>query len=207
MSSNLDRLWQEYSVVFRECDDHSLARWMAQTLGQLQGRVWRLSHPLLGAYRLAAQVADDRQIWLKRLATPPMAYPEASCCRSPLLPLFTRDVVESGLVCQHCGETAVPFEDLPEDLQLEIRAWAGEYEPVHTVAHWKEDQRKGAKEYDSVFEEAASKAEKLLSRAGSELAPRLLEHYPAVIWEDHDECLDVHPEDVELPGSSGGFKL
>ena len=25
--------------------------WMAQTLGQLQGKAWRLSHPLLGAYR------------------------------------------------------------------------------------------------------------------------------------------------------------
>ena len=28
-------------------------RWLSQTLGQLAGKVWRLSHPLLGAYRLA----------------------------------------------------------------------------------------------------------------------------------------------------------
>ena len=96
--SPLDRLWQEYGEVFREFDDLTLARWMAQTLGQLQGRVWRQSHPLLGAYRLAAQLAHDRQIWLKRLVSAPHAYVESPCCRAPLLPLFTRDVVESGLV-------------------------------------------------------------------------------------------------------------
>jgi hypothetical protein len=53
----LDRLWQEYEAVFRDFDDLMLARWMAQTLGQLEGRAWRLSHPLVGAYRLAANHA------------------------------------------------------------------------------------------------------------------------------------------------------
>lgn len=67
--SPLDRLWLEYSLVFKNFDDYMLARWMAQTLGQLEGASWRLSHPLLGAYRLAAQLAHDRQIWLKRLAS------------------------------------------------------------------------------------------------------------------------------------------
>ena len=62
--SPLDLLWKEYSLVFRDFDDMTLARWMAQTLGQLEGRAWRLSHPLLGAYRLAAQAAHDRQVWL-----------------------------------------------------------------------------------------------------------------------------------------------
>src|SRR5512145_2499289 len=103
--SPLDRLWKEYSALFREWDDLTLARWMAQTLGQIEGRVWRLSHPLLGAYRIGAQLAHDRQIWHKRLATTPQAYPESSCCRAPLLPLLTRDVLDAGLVCQHCGET------------------------------------------------------------------------------------------------------
>src|SRR5919205_364008 len=102
--SPLDLLWKEYSLVFREFDDLTLARWLAQTLGQLEGKAWRLSHPLLGAYRLAAQNAHDRQIWFKRLATIPPAYLEAPCCRAPLLPLFTRDVLESGLICQHCGD-------------------------------------------------------------------------------------------------------
>ena len=84
--SPLDRLWKEYGGVFRAWDDLTLARWMAQTLGQVEGRVWRLSHPLLGAYRLAAQMAHDRQIWFKRLATAPSAYTEAECCRAPVLP-------------------------------------------------------------------------------------------------------------------------
>src|SRR6058998_117210 len=96
--SPLDRLWKEYGAAFRDFDDLTLARWLAQTLGQLSGRAWRLSHPLLGAYRLAAQLADERQIWLKRLATSPANYPESSCCRAPLLPLLTRDALETGLI-------------------------------------------------------------------------------------------------------------
>ncbi|MEI7535426.1 MAG: hypothetical protein WCK57_13745, partial [Verrucomicrobiae bacterium] len=56
-NSPLDSLWTEYGRTFATWDDITLARWLAQTLGQLEGRVWRLSHPLVGAYRLAAQVA------------------------------------------------------------------------------------------------------------------------------------------------------
>src|SRR3954469_17329675 len=114
--SPVERLWKEYSTVFRDFDDLTLARWLSQTLGQLQGKAWRLSHPLLGAYRLGAQWAHDRQIWFKRLATVPAAYLEAPCCRAPLLPLLTRDVLESGLICQHCGESCVPFEETPPEL-------------------------------------------------------------------------------------------
>src|ERR1035437_6976569 len=50
--SPLDSLWQEYGRTFRDWDDLTLARWLAQTLGQFEGRAWRLSHPLVGAYRL-----------------------------------------------------------------------------------------------------------------------------------------------------------
>jgi hypothetical protein len=196
--SPLDDLWQEYSEVFREFDDLTLARWMAQTLGQLQGRAWRLSHPLLGAYRLAAQIAHDRQIWLKRLATPPAAYVEAPCCRAPLLPLLTRDVLESGLVCQHCSGTAVPFEEMPPELQTIVKAWAEEYSPVHAVAHWEDRQRKATGNYDRAYEEAAKEVELLLARAGTEIAPRFLDVYPAIAWEDQDECLEVRPEDVPM---------
>jgi len=67
--SPLDLLWKEYSLIFREFDDLTLARWLSQTLGQLAGKSWRLSHPLLGAYRLGSQLGHERQIWLKRLAT------------------------------------------------------------------------------------------------------------------------------------------
>lgn len=196
--SSLERLWSEYSGVFREFDDLTLARWMSQTLGQLQGHVWRFSHPLLGAYRLAAQVAHERQIWLKRLANAPAAYLDASCCRAPLLPVFTRDLLESGLVCQHCGGTAVPAEEIPSELQPQIKSWAQEYGPVHAVAHWDEGERKSAGEYDRAYQQAASDAEKLLVKAGREILPAFLEFYPAIVWEDQDECLEIRPEDLEL---------
>src|SRR3954467_1414088 len=117
--SPLDLLWKEYSLVFRDFDDMTLARWLAQTLGQLEGKAWRLSHPLLGAYRLAAQMAHERQIWLKRLAKPPAAYSESPCCRAPSLPLLTRDVKDAGLMCQHCNETLFAFEDIAAPLRSE----------------------------------------------------------------------------------------
>src|SRR5213593_3462457 len=146
--SPVDLLWKEYGLVFREFDDLTLARWLAQTLGQIEGKTWRLSHPLLGAYRLAAQLAHERQIWHKRLANPPAAYSESPCCRAPMLPLLTRDVHEAGLVCQYCSDTLVPFEEIPAALQQELEAWAGQYGPVHGVAHWDDRQRKSAGNYD-----------------------------------------------------------
>ncbi|MFO1501055.1 MAG: hypothetical protein U1G07_22140 [Verrucomicrobiota bacterium] len=194
--SPLERLWSEYCGVFRDFDDLTLARWMSQTLSQLQGRVWRFSHPLVGAYRLAAQVSHERQVWLKRLAHPPQAYLEAPCCRAPLLPLFTRDVLESGLICQHCSGTAVPFEELPEDLQTAVRTWSHEYSPVHAVAHWDDRQRKRVGDYDQALEQAAADAERLLAAAGRDILPKFLDTYSAVIWEDQDECLEVRPEDL-----------
>jgi hypothetical protein len=192
----LDVLWKEYSLGFSDFDDLTLARWLAQTLGQLQGKAWRLSHPLVGAYRLGAQLGHERQTWLKRLATPPAAYLESACCRAPQLPLFTRDVRESGLICQHCNETLLPFDEIPSEIRPELELWAAQYEPVHAVAHWDDRQRKSAGDYNRAYENAAEQAERLLARAGQELAPKLLTFFPAVIWEDHDECLEVRPEDV-----------
>ncbi|PWU21533.1 MAG: hypothetical protein C5B50_01470 [Verrucomicrobia bacterium] len=192
----LELLWKEYSLVFRDFDDLTLARWLAQTLGQLEGKVWRFSHPLLGAYRVAAQVAHERQIWHKRLAFPPTAYTESPCCRAPMLPLLTRDVAEAGLICQHCSETLVPFDDIAAAVRDDLGQWASHYTPVHQVAHWDDRQRKGAGDYDRAFEKAAEEAEVLLVQAGQSLAPKLLEFYPAVIWEDQDECLEIRPEDV-----------
>jgi hypothetical protein len=196
--SPLDKLWQEYAAIFKEFDDLKLARWMAQTLGQLEGRAWRLSHPLLGAYRLAAQTAHDRGISAQRLATFPAAYAEAECCQAPLLPLLTRDVKESGLGCPHCGGTALEFEDIPESLRADLAKWADDYAPVHAVAHWDDAQQKRAKSYQDKLETAAQDAEELLAFAGRTLAPKMLEVYPALIWEDQDECLEVRPEDLLL---------
>ncbi|HEX9048440.1 MAG TPA: hypothetical protein VF988_15540 [Verrucomicrobiae bacterium] len=196
--SPLDALWQEYSRVFQSWDDHTLARWLAQTLGQLEGRAWRLSHPLVGAYRLAAKIGHDRSIWLKRLATPPVAYIESPCCRAPFLPLLTRDVRTEGLICQHCNEILVPFDEIAAEVRDSLTAWAQQYEPVHAVAHWDDRQRRRVGNYDDSYENAAKQAEQLLAFAGRELAPKLLVAYPALIWEDQDECLEVRPEDVVL---------
>ena len=196
--SPLDSLWKEYGRAFKDFDDLSLARWLAQTLGQLEGKAWRLSHPLVGAYRLAAMLAHERQVWFKRMATPPAAYTESACCRAPFLPLLTRDVKESGLICQHCNETLLPFDEIPEDVRGELESWAKDYGPVHAVAHWDDHQRRRTRDYEHAFENAAEAAERLLIYEGQMLAPKLLNHFPAIIWEDQDECLEVRPEDVTL---------
>jgi hypothetical protein len=196
VESPLDLLWKEYSLVFRDFDDLTLARWLAQTLGQLEGKAWRLSHPLLGAYRLASQAGHERHIWLKRLAALPPRYSESPCCRAPTLPLLTRDVCDAGLICQHCSDTLVPFDEIPAALHGDLKSWASQYGPVHAVAHWDDRQRKSSGNYDRAYEKAANEAERLLARAGSQIAPKLLEFYPAIVWEDQDECLEVRPEDV-----------
>jgi hypothetical protein len=197
-SSPIDRLWDEYAEAFKEFDNLTLARWMSQTLSQLEGRVWRLSHPLFGAYRLAAQVARQRHITLRSLVTLPAAYNTAPCCGAPLVPLLSRDVLESGLICQHCNGVAVPLDEIPPDALGDIRLWAEEYAPVHQVAHWDERQKQSTRNYSDAFEDAAEAVEKFLTHAGATLAPRLLEHYPTIIWEDQDECLEVRPENVPL---------
>ena len=194
----LELLWSEYSRVFKEFDDLTLARWMAQTLGQFQGYAWRASHPLIGAYRLAAHVAHDRQIWLKRLVNAPADYQESGCCRAPFVPLLTRDVIESGLLCQHCGATIVPFDEIPEEAKVAVQQWATEYAPIHAVAHWDDRQRKSAGDYDRAYENAAEEAERLLSFAGKEVIPKLLDCYRVIVWEDQDDCLEVRPEDIAL---------
>jgi FAD/FMN-containing dehydrogenase len=193
-----DRLWKEYSLAFEEFDDLTLARWLAQTLSQLQGRTWRFSHPLIGSYRLAAELAHRRQIWLKRLANVPSGFAPAPCCRAPALPLFSRDILQSGLVCQHCSETLVPFEDLPADLRPPVQRWVDDYASVHAVAHWDDPQRKSVPDYDQACDDAAAKAETLLAYAANNLLPRFLDHYAAILWEDQDECLEVLPEDIVL---------
>ena len=48
------------------------------------------------------------------------------------------------------------------------------------------------------YSDAATEAERLLADAGNKLGSALLEFYPAVVWEDQDECLDVRPEDIPL---------
>ena len=64
--------------------------------------------------------------------------------------------------------------------------------------HWNDTERKRAGNYDRKMEDAAVAVEELLRRAGRELMPKFMNHYPAIIWEDQDECLEVRPEDIEL---------
>jgi hypothetical protein len=112
--------------------------------------------------------------------------------------LFTRDILDAGLICQHCGDTCVPFEEIPADLKTEVNSWAEAYAPLHGVAHWDDAQRKRSGNYEGKLDEAAEEVEKLLGVAGSRIAPRFLDHYPAIVWEDQDECLEIRPEDVSL---------
>ncbi|HIL73534.1 MAG TPA: hypothetical protein EYG44_04825 [Verrucomicrobia bacterium] len=198
LTDNHDHLWKGYRQVFMEMDDLSLARWMAQTLGQFSGQAWRLSHPLMLAYELAAHAGHDRQIWLKGMAIIPADYIAAECCRAPLLPMLSRDVYDVGLICKHCGETCMKLDDLPDEIRQELDAWSTLYDKAHSIAHWEDDGKKLPPDYDTVFELAAQSAEKLLAQAGSQLAPALLDLYPAVAWEDQDECLEVRPEDVDI---------
>ena len=196
-TDTVERLWQDYARLFRGFDDLTLARWMAQTLSQLQGKLWRMSHPLVASYRLAAMVGHDRQIWHQRLVKPPIDFPTAECCRAPLLPMVTRDVLENGLICLHCNGTAVPLEDLEdESLREGLAQWAEDYSSIHGVAHWDETRRNNHANYEQAFEDAAQQSEQLLAYQGVELAPALVEFFPAVIWEDQDECLQVRPEDI-----------
>ncbi len=74
--------------------------------------------------------------------------------------------------------------------------WAKEYQPIHDVAHWDDAKRKNEGGYDQAYEQAADDAEKRLAQLGENLSSPLLELYPAVIWEDQDECLQVRPEDI-----------
>ena len=114
-------------------------------------------------------------MWFKRLATPPAAYAESPCCRAPFLPLLTRDVRESGLICQHCNETLVPFEEIPAEYRPDLEAWALQYDPVHAVAHWDDRQRKRGGNYDAAYEAAALQAEKLLAQRGPRAGAEIVE--------------------------------
>lgn len=191
-----NKLWEEYRMPFSAFDDLTLGRWLAQTLGQLEGRVWRMSHPLVTAYRAAAEIGNDRQVWLKRLANAPAGFIPAECCRAPLLPMFTRDILNAGLLCQHCGATAIEWADLPDALREKVEPWAQEYGQIHAVAHYSEEQMRTVDDYDEAFEQAATSAEHALCAAATELFPGFLEYYPALIWEDQDECLEVEPKDI-----------
>lgn len=111
--------------------------------------------------------------------------------------MVTRDVVESGLICLHCNDTAVAFGQIADQEAAEALAgWAEKYSATHSVAHWDERRRGLHDNYGQALEQAAIESEHLLLHLGLVLAPPLVEYYPAVVWEDQDECLQVRPEDI-----------
>ncbi len=191
-----DRLWLHYGSLFQRFDDLTLARWLVQTLGHFNGGLWRYSHPLVGAYKLAAQAGHQRQVWLKRLVEIPNPFLAAECCRAPLLPLVTRDIIESGLICMHCNETAAPLSELSAEVRSALTQWGRGYGEIHRVAHLEGAEKAAAGNYDDALDDAADRAVESLSAAAESFFPKLLETFPAVVWEDHDECLEVRPEDL-----------
>ena len=194
-----ERLFQEYAALFRGFDNLTLARWMAQTLGQLQGHLWRMSHPLVVSYQLAAMVGHERQVWHQRLVDPPFEFSMAECCRAPLVPVVSRGMIEGGLLCLHCGDIAVPFAELEnQDQAALLSEWAKNYDEVHSVAHWDETRKESVERIDQALENAAQESERRLGYLGLVLAPPLVEHYPTVMWMDEDECLQVRPEDIAV---------
>jgi hypothetical protein len=92
----------------------------------------------------------------------------------------------------------VPFDDIPAELKEPLKQWAETYAPIHAVAHWDEQQRKSVPNYDQKIESSAVEVEKLMVSAVKNLLPPFLDHYPAVVWEDQDECLEVRPDDIRL---------
>lgn len=196
--NEFDKLTKEYGEVFKSWDDLTLGRWMSQTLGQFEGRIWRYSHPLMRSYQLAAMQAHESGTWLKRLVKIPANYGEAECCRAPLLPLVTRDFPKSGLICVHCGGTALPLENVSAGLRARLEQWAAEYAPIHHVAHWDDREQSAVANYDKAYEAAATQAEVLLAQLAAKILPEFIDEFPALVWEDQDECLEVLSQDIEL---------
>jgi hypothetical protein len=192
-------LWQEHARTLRSWDDLSLARWLNQTLGQLYEHCWRASHPLVVAYRLGATVANQRDLWNRRTFSLNTNYPSASCCGAPTIPFISFEVCSHGLYCSCCGDILLTVEDLSPSLAVSFRKWGSSYERLHQVAHWTDEERRRCGDYDKALDQAADQASPLLARLGYQLSPKALSIYPAIFWEDADNCLDIIPEDVVPP--------
>lgn len=193
----IDRLWEDYRLFFDGFDDPTLARYLAQLLGQIHGGIWRASHPMTGLLRLGAHTCHQRGLRIGRHARVPEGYGAAACCGAPTVPLITRDVIERGFVCVFCDGTLATLEDLPGELGLAVRRWAEQYREVHDVAHWDERQRLACGDYEEAFNQAAQRGAELWVDLVESLLPKLVpDIFSVMIWEDQDECLDIRPEDL-----------
>jgi hypothetical protein len=192
-----ERLWEEYRSFLNGFDDPTLARWIAQIIGQLNGGIWRASHPLCGVFRLGAFTAHQRGLRPARHARIPEDFREAACCGAPMIPLFTRDIVERGFVCPFCDGTVMSLDELPEPSRAIVQGWAENYDRVHSVAHWDDRKKLSVRSFEEELEKAAEQASLLWVELVDQILPTLIpEIFPAIIWEDQDECLDIRPEDL-----------
>ncbi|MDD2708983.1 MAG: hypothetical protein PHV34_13435 [Verrucomicrobiae bacterium] len=192
-------LWQEHAKALRTWDDLSLMQWTNQVLCQLHERSWRASHPFVMSYRLALTVIQQRDLWSRRLVSMSSHYQPAECCGAPSIPLVSHDICKYGLYCSNCGTELAELAGFPPGIVKTFNAWGAAYETYHQVAHWPDDKRRKKDDYEAAMETAREKALPLLSQLGFSLAPRFLEFYPAVFWEDGDDCLDIIPEDLTPP--------
>ena len=88
--------------------------------------------------------------------------------------------------------------DTPRALFYAGRAYGLCAEAKPAASFWKQAARKtvAPESPQAVF--VAFARIQLLALAGRFIVPKLLELYPAIVWEDQDECLAVQPEDIEL---------
>ncbi len=195
----LDHLWEEHRKWLDDYDDLTLVRMRSQILSQMCGGVWRLSHPLVGMHRLVSRTLNKRGTHIQWIQSIPSGYTEAACCGAPLVPLITRDLVEGGIYCEACGQTALHLADLPPEVSFSFRRWAESYATVHDVAHMSEEEVATAKDYEADFQAAAEQAEDELMFLGTTILPHCVSAFSCIVWQDHDECLRIWPEDLTQP--------
>ena len=73
--------------------------------------------------------------------------------------------------------------------------WAEDYSSIHGVAHWDETRRTITRITNKLLRMPLSKANNCSPTKVSNWRPAG-GVFPAVIWEDQDECLQVRPEDI-----------
>ena len=113
--SPLDSLWKEYGRAFQDWDDLTLgAGWRKRSASSKAGRggFRTRSSARTGSRRNSRTTGRSGSSgWPRRRRL--MRNRRAAA--RPFLPLLTRDVRESGLICQHCNETLVPFDEISAD--------------------------------------------------------------------------------------------
>ncbi len=160
---------------FESWDNLTLARWLAQTLGQLEAAPGGSRIRSSARIASARKIGHDRSVWLQRLATPPAAYAESPCCRAPFLPLLTRDVRAEGLICQHCNEILVPFDEIPAELREPRGRMGANNTNPSTPSRTGTTASAGAWGITmTLLKTPRKQAEQLLAVAGRELAPKML---------------------------------